>query len=209
MGGNKAFLELDGQSLVARVLDKLSALCSELIISANDTALFADLPARVVSDIIPNGGPLSGIHAGLASMRHEGALVLACDLPFVSERLLRYMMEVAPGYDVVVPRLCGEYEPLHALYSVSCKEPIEALLADGPQRIVNLYRRVRVREITQAEIDRLDAALSFFNVNSPDDWAEAQRLWARIQRRRLPTASRASSNAVPRGSACRSNGCGH
>lgn len=179
MGRNKAFLELGGQSLISRVLDTLTGLCSELIISANDVAAYAHLPARVVPDIIRNRGPLGGVHAGLASMRNEFAIVVACDMPFLNLRLLRYMAAVATGYDVVVPRLEGEYEPLHAIYSPGCKEAIEELLAEGPRRIVALYQRVRVREITEEEVRLFNAAPSFFNVNTLADLTEARRLMGR------------------------------
>jgi len=176
MGRNKALMELDGQTLIGRTLDKLSRLCDELIISANDVELYAHLPARVIPDVIPGRGALSGIHASLAEMRHERAVVVACDMPFLSLPLLRFMVAVAPGYDVVVPRLGGYYEPLHAVYSASCIAPIEQLLAAGPQRIVGLFERVRVREVTQDQVRLFRAALSFVNVNTPEDWAEAQRL---------------------------------
>jgi molybdopterin-guanine dinucleotide biosynthesis protein A len=179
MGRNKALMELEGQTLIARVLDRLSLLCDELIIATNDVELYADLPARVVPDVIVGRGALGGIHAGLTAMRNQRAIVVACDMPFLNPPLLRYMTVVAPGYDVVVPRLDQYYEPLHAVYSVSCVEPIAQLLAQGPRRIVDLYQRVRVREVTRAEVRLFDADLSFFNVNTPEEWAEVQRLVAR------------------------------
>lgn len=179
MGRNKALMELDGRTLIARVLDKLARLCDELIISANEGELYAHLPARVVPDVLPGRGALSGIHAGLAAMHNRRALVVACDMPFLSLSLLRYMTVVAAGYDTVVPRLGRYYEPLHALYSVECLGPIEQLVAEGPQRVVALYERVRTRTIPEDIVRLFGAELSFFNVNTVQDWVEAQRLSAR------------------------------
>lgn len=179
LGRNKALIELGGQPLIARVLDKLSQLCDELIVSANEVELYADLPARVVPDVIPGRGALSGIHAGLTAMHNAWAVVVACDMPFLSLPLLRYMTVVAPGYDVVVPRVDRYYEPLHALYAASCTAPIAQLVTEGPRRIVDLYQRVRVREVTTEEVQLLDAELAFFNVNTPAEWAQAQRLISR------------------------------
>jgi molybdopterin-guanine dinucleotide biosynthesis protein A len=181
MGSNKALMELDGQTLIARALDQLSRLCDELIISANDIELYAHLPARVIPDVIPGRGALSGIHASLAAMRHERAIVVACDMPFLSLSFLRFMVALAPGYDVVVPRLGRYYEPLHAVYGAGCMAPIEQLLAAGPQRVVKLYERVRVREVTEDQVRLFGAELSFVNVNVPEDWAEVQRL-SRVRR---------------------------
>ena len=178
MGRNKALMELEGQTLIARVLDKVSLLCDELIISASETDLYADLPARVVPDVIPGRGALSGIHAGLCAMRNEMALVVACDMPFLNLRLLRYMVVIAPGYDVIVPRVGGEYEPLHAMYSFNCIAPIAQLIAQGPRRVIDFYERVRVREVPQDKIALFEAELSFVNVNTPQQWADVQRLVA-------------------------------
>ena len=176
MGQNKALMQLEGQSLISRVLDKLSRLCDELIISANDVEPYADLPARVVPDIIAGMGALSGMHAGLAAMRNEKAIIVACDLPFLSLSLLRYMAVVATGYDVVVPRLGAYLEPLHAVYDVNCITPIERLVAGGPRRVVHLFDRVCAHEVTEGPVRLFGAELSFFNVNTPKEWAEAQRL---------------------------------
>jgi molybdopterin-guanine dinucleotide biosynthesis protein A len=176
MGRDKALMELGGQTLIARALDTLSRLCNELIICANDVGLYSGLPARVVADLIPDRGALSGLHAGLASMRNERAVVVACDMPFLSLSLLRYMVAVAPGYDAVVPRQGAYYEPLHAVYSADCAGQIERLVADRPRRVVELYRRVRLREVDEAVVRLYGAGLSFFNVNTPEDWCKARRL---------------------------------
>ena len=178
MGRNKALMALEGQTLIGRVLDKVSSLCDELIISANDADLYAGLPARVVPDIVPRRGALSGIHAGLSAMRNEMALVVACDMPFLNLRLLRYMIVIAPGYDVIVPRVGGSYEPLHALYSVNCIAPIVQLMDQGPRRVIDFYKHVQVREVAQDKIALFEAELSFVNVNTPQEWVDAQRLIA-------------------------------
>jgi molybdopterin-guanine dinucleotide biosynthesis protein A len=180
MGRNKALMELGGKTLISHVLDKLTRLCDELIVSANELELYADLPARIVPDQIPGRGALSGVHAGLKAMRNERAVVVACDMPFLSLSLLRYMAIVALAYDVVVPVVGGHFEPLHAVYSVNCVDPIEQLVTERPQRVVALYRRVRVREVTEGEASLFGAELSFMNVNTPEDWTEAQRLSARL-----------------------------
>ncbi len=176
MGRNKALLELGGQTLIARVLERLALLCDELIISTNAVELYTSLPARVVPDLVPGRGALGGIHAGLAAASNERAVVVACDMPLLNLSLLRYMAVVSPGYDVVVPRIGGFYEPLHAVYSARCVEPIAQLIAEGPRRITDLYRRVRLRELTEEEVRLFDAALSFVNVNTLQEWSEVQRL---------------------------------
>lgn len=179
MGRNKALLELDGQTLIERVLANLARLCDELIISANEIEPYSNLGARVVPDAIQGHGALGGIHAGLKAMRNDRAIVVACDMPFLRLSFLRYMAAVAQGYDVVVPRIGEYYEPLHAVYSKSCVAAIERLAARGPRRIVALYDRVRVREVTEEQVRLFGAENSFANVNTPEDWTEVRRLSAR------------------------------
>ena len=103
-------------------------------------------------------------------------MIVACDMPFLNEDLLRYMMEQAEGFDVIIPRLKGLLEPLHAVYSRHCLPPIERLLAQGGGRIVSFFPHIRVRYVDAVEVDRFDPQHhSFFNVNTPQDWQQAQR----------------------------------
>jgi molybdopterin-guanine dinucleotide biosynthesis protein A len=175
MGQNKALMPLSGRPLISHVLDKLSRLCDELVISANDRAPYARFGVRVVRDVVEGKGALGGIHAGLKAIRNERAIVVACDLPFLSLPLLRYLVVEACGYDVVVPRLGRYYEPLHAVYDVNCIAPIERLISRGPRRIVHLFTQVRVREVTEDSVRLFGADMSFYNVNTPGEWREAQR----------------------------------
>jgi molybdopterin-guanine dinucleotide biosynthesis protein A len=175
MGRDKALMLLAGKPLISHVLEVLARVCDELIIASNDPRSYADLPARVVPDVFGDRGALGGIHAGLKAMRNERALVVACDMPFLSRSLLRFMAVVASDCDVVVPRVDGEFEPLHAVYGVNCTAPIERLIADRPRRIVALYDYVRVREVNAEQVRLFGASRSFFNINTPQDWSLAKR----------------------------------
>ena len=65
----------------------------------------------MVSDRVPGLGPLAGLEAGLRVSRYEYAFLCAVDMPFINEALVRFMVQSAPGYDIVVPVVGGEYEP--------------------------------------------------------------------------------------------------
>jgi molybdopterin-guanine dinucleotide biosynthesis protein A len=81
------------------------------------------------------------------------------------------MIKISPGYDAVVPRVDNKtYEPLHAVYSKNCIEPLERLIRENVYRILELYPLVKVRYIENAEIDRFDPEhVSFFNINTETD----------------------------------------
>ena len=179
MGRDKSRLILGSETLIARAVRTLRALSDDIIIVTSTPESFSGLVARLTSDVIVGGGALSGIHAGLAAARHEFALVVACDMPFLNLALLRHMASLASGHDAVVPHWQGEFEPLHAIYSRQCTTVIEATLQRGDRRVVDIYAAVRVRYLEPEEIARFDPeGLSFFNINSPEDWERAQELAA-------------------------------
>jgi molybdopterin-guanine dinucleotide biosynthesis protein A len=177
MGRDKSRLTLNGETLAARAVRTLSALSQDLLLVTNTPEQFEGLSARLTGDVIPGGGALAGIHAGLTAARHEWALVVACDMPFLNLDLLRYLASLAPGHAAVVPRWKGERETLHTFYSRQCLPVIEPILQRGGGRIIEFYECINVRYVEPDEITRLDPqGLSFFNVNSPEDWARAQEL---------------------------------
>lgn len=181
LGRDKSLLELDGQPLLARTVQRLDALGDDLVVVTNDAARYESLSlaARFVPDEKPGMGSLMGIYSGLQATCHPHALVLACDMPFLDLPLLRYMASLAPGHDVVIPRLGSLLEPLHAIYGKSCVPIIEELLDRGERKIVAFLQSVRVRYVEEAELDRFDPEhLSFVNVNTPQDWVRVQTLLA-------------------------------
>jgi molybdopterin-guanine dinucleotide biosynthesis protein A len=179
LGAEKALLLLDGQPLITRAVQELSALSDDLIIVTNTPERFEPLglAARLVTDERPGEGSLMGIYSGLKAARHPYAVVVACDMPFLNLPLLRYMLLNAPGCDVVMPRLESMLEPLHAVYGRTCLPWMARLLDEGQRKIVAFLPYVKVRHIEEDEIDGLDPLhLSFVNINTPQDWEQVQGL---------------------------------
>lgn len=176
LGQDKNRLVLGGQTLLKRSIQIASKLSDDVIIVASRPGqVRKPTNARVARDVLPGGGALSGLHAGLHNARHDYALVIACDMPFVNLRLLRYMAIISPGYDAVVPFWQNEAEPLHAIYARTCLPAMAEILQGGGGRIVELYSQVNVRYLEPGEIALFDPeGLSFFNINTPDDWQRAQ-----------------------------------
>jgi molybdopterin-guanine dinucleotide biosynthesis protein A len=187
LGEDKSFLVVDGQPLIARMAGRLTALSDDLIIVTNEPKQYEPLalPVRLVPDEQPGVGSLMGIYSGLKVADHHHALVVACDMPFLSVPLLRYMVRlIVPrpltgDYDVIIPRLGDLLEPLHAIYSKTCLPAIAQLLAQERRQIIAFFPQVRVRYVVEDEINRFDPYhLSFVNVNTPEDWAQVQTLLA-------------------------------
>ncbi len=177
LGRDKALLKLDGQTLIERIVTRVAQISAEVIVVTNAPPKFAHLEARLVSDVYPQKGSLVGIYSGLQAARHHYGLVVACDMPFINLNLLRHMIGLAPGYDVVIPAVDGLPEPLHAIYSRNCLAPIDRLLATGNLKIIDFFPEVRVRYVEEEVVDRFDPHhLSFFNVNTLADWERVREL---------------------------------
>jgi molybdenum cofactor guanylyltransferase len=188
MGQDKAWLELAGVPLVERVARRLLPLAAELVFSARDPAAFDELiarlpvPARVVVDEYPGAGPLAGLHAGLRAAAYEDVLAVATDMPFVDANLVERMVAACRPADAIIPRLmppgfdAPQPEPLHALYRKSCLPAIEAALNAGRRRLVSFLQDVDVCYLDEDVLRQIDPELkSFRNVNTPEEWAQAEK----------------------------------
>ena len=181
LGRDKRLETVGSVSLLERVLSQISFLNSEIVLVAASCFPHSHISGypglRVVSDIYPGSGPLGGIYTGLKAARSFYNLVVACDMPFLNRDLIRYMMAISGGSDVVIPRI-GEYlEPLHAVYSKACIAPAESLLTQGQLRVGGILNRLKVRYVDADEINCFDPGhLSFFNINTKSDLAKARGL---------------------------------
>jgi molybdopterin-guanine dinucleotide biosynthesis protein A len=182
MGRDKAWLEVEGRPIIARVVAVLREVADEVLVVANDPR-YAELGLRVVPDRFPEGGALGGIATGVGASAHDRVLVAACDMPYLRADVWRVLLERADGADAVVPRIGGEYETLHALYTKACLAPMERALGAGRLRVISFFGDVRVREVGEDELRALDPDLrSFTNLNTPEELAAADPAGGRRRR---------------------------
>ncbi len=182
MGENKAFVKVGGMSMLERIMAIARSISDDVFLIANDVELYQGFGLPIVTDVQPGGGPLVGLYSGLLQARYELTLLLACDMPFVSAVFLRGLIELAPGYDVVVPRTGGRLHPLHALYRRStCLPVIAAALARGERRTIAFFEDVRVLVLEEDALQRLDpTGIALMNVNTPQELARARALAAEM-----------------------------
>jgi molybdenum cofactor guanylyltransferase len=180
LGRNKAIQVVQGKSLIQRVVDRIAILSNEVIIAtARGEAIPCSSKVRIrtVADIYSSKGPLGGIHSGLTASSSPQAIIVGCDTPFLSVSLLEYMTQICPAFDIVVPRIKNEVEPLCAVYSKNCLGPIKELLERDERQIRVLFDMVKVKYVEEDEIDNFDPQhLSFFNINSQKDLELARKL---------------------------------
>jgi molybdenum cofactor guanylyltransferase len=183
MGTDKALLRLPagGPTLIERVVMAVSAVTDEIIVVAEDADRLPPMPVRFVPDAIANAGPLAGLVAGFEGARHPDILALACDLPYLSVALLRWMAALPRQWDALVPRLPNEagkegWEPLHALYTRTCLVPMRAALDRGDRQATAFFAAIHVQPLTADAMRPHDPTeRSTSSVNTPEAWAEAVR----------------------------------
>ncbi len=181
LGYDKVLEEVGNRSLLEQVISRIESICSDIIIVTAGDRNFPQLAShprlKVVSDIFPGRGSLGGIYTGLVTSDSFYNLVIACDMPFLNQQLLRYMIEVSDGFDFVIPRINGLFEPLHAVYSKNCVAPTEFIIKQGRKVIIELFNFVKVRYVEAEEVDRFDPQhLSFFNINTKEDLELARKI---------------------------------
>ena len=183
LGRNKAVEKIGGQSLIERVVDKLSQVTSETVVVVAEESKAADLNlppwVRTAADLYPGTGSLGGIFTGLSAAKGNYGVVVACDMPFLNVDLIRFMLDIVSDYDAVVPRLQGRPEPLHAVYSKTCVGPIERCLQADQLKIAIFFEQINVAYLEEDDIEAFDPShLSFFNVNTQEDLDKALALEA-------------------------------
>jgi molybdopterin-guanine dinucleotide biosynthesis protein A len=187
LGRDKVFETVGDRNLLDLVIDQVTPLSQEtILVTAGNNALvkskkYASLKA--VTDIHPGKGPLGGVYTGLITSSSLCNLVVASDMPFLNPALLRHMMKILTDFDIVVPRVGDLMEPLHAIYTKNCLEPMEHLLNQDKLSIHRLFPMVRTRYMEADEIEIFDPGhLSFFNINTRSDLLKAEEIVRGIKR---------------------------
>ncbi|MCE2471763.1 MAG: molybdenum cofactor guanylyltransferase [Anaerolineae bacterium] len=179
MGRDKAFVELGGRALIERVIQRSADLGqAETILITNKPADYAHLGLPMHRDILPDTGSLGGIYTALVKATSPAVLVLACDMPFINADLLRFMLtQLDADTDIVVPRVDGYPQALHAIYQKTCIAPIRAQLEANRLKIIRFYDQMRVRYLDETDYAEFDpVGGSFANLNTPAELEQARQL---------------------------------
>jgi molybdopterin-guanine dinucleotide biosynthesis protein A len=180
MGEDKALKTFLERPLIQRVIDRLASIADEVIVTTNRPEDYAFLNVPLFSDLKPGRGALGGLYTAIASAKHPLVAVVACDMPFASANLLEAesSLLLEEEVDVVIPRSDEGYEPLHAVYRrETCLPAIDAAIEADQWKVVSWFPQVKVHVLTFDEIKRYDLlGLAFWNVNTPEEFAEAERI---------------------------------
>ena len=181
LGRVKALEQLGKRRLIERVVNSLYPISQEIFVVTSQEQFTnvnsAGLNARLVVDLFPGKAALGGIYTGLKSANTFYSLIVACDMPFLNRTLLSYLINLAPGFDAVVPEIDNKVESLHTVYSKNCLPYINQLLVEDNLAVSELFNLVETRYVNKDEIAQFDPEyLSFFNINTKSDLIAAETL---------------------------------
>jgi molybdopterin-guanine dinucleotide biosynthesis protein A len=170
MGENKAFIEIEGVPIIHTIYTLFKDLFQEVIIVANQKELFSNFNSKIFSDLLPNKGVLGGLYTGLFYSTFNYSFCVACDMPFIKISLVQYLIQRIKDEDVIVPRTKDGLQPLHAIYSKNCLDPIKKIFKQGKYKIIDFYNMVNVKIVEENDFFSLDPFMeSFINVNTPEE----------------------------------------
>lgn len=172
MGENKAFLQVNGRSLIDHALRQAKSVSDDILIVGPKESYGAY--GRIVTDVFPEAGPLGGIHAALGRSKTELNLMLALDTPFIQHDFLAYLVEraVTTDAEVTVPKVDGRFQPLCAVYRKTFHAAAEAALKAGERKIDRLFTPERTVVIELEKSPAFDSEM-FANLNSREDYERA------------------------------------
>ncbi len=176
MGGiDKALLEVGGRRLIERVATVVSRVFDDVILITNSPEKFSFLGLPMFRDLIPGSGALGGLYTGLSACKGRWGFLVACDMPFLNDKVISRMVGLIDRHDVVVPKIGGRHEPMHAIYSKRCLPHVKDLVMAGDFRILDLFHLVDLLEVSEGELAVFDPELRFtMNLNTPAELEEAR-----------------------------------
>jgi len=178
MGQDKALMPFLGRPLIQHVVDRLVPIANEMIVTTNRPEDYRFLDMPLFPDLKPGRGALGGLYTALSSATCEVVAVVACDMPFASPELIKAASRLLAkdGADVVIPDSGGGLEPMHAVYRrETCIPAIETAIAADRWKLISWFPDVKVRILQPDETKAYDpSGLAFWNLNTPEEFAEAE-----------------------------------
>jgi len=192
-GQDKALARLAGETMLERTAELLQSLCHHVQIVASP-GRYQDSRWPVLLDRWPGEGPLGGILTALHSIDpftdsdHTKqtvdrpcpfALILSCDMPFLTAEFLRFLMDRAQHSEaqVIVPECSKRLEPLCACWCAASLPVLQAAFDSGIRKVTAAMKHLPMEVLDESAWKRFDNHGRLFqNMNTPEDYAEARRI---------------------------------
>lgn len=192
----KGLLTVNGKTIIENSLGILGNIFEKVVISTNMPEKYFRFKAPLIGDIMMERGPMTGILSVLAATGEDSVFVVACDMPFINEGLIRYMVESFEGQktavrgitetpnselpapnsglekvDAVIPVFEGREQPLFGIYANTVIKTMEKLIEQRQTGLTNMLKALRVLYIKEEEVKGMDPrGDAFININTMEDY---------------------------------------
>ncbi|QQZ09263.1 molybdenum cofactor guanylyltransferase [Heyndrickxia vini] len=180
MGQNKALLPLGNERVIDRLINEFSPISRKMLLVTNHPSEFQSIHINKVTDEpeFKGHGPLAGLEIGLKSSTSQECLIIACDMPFASRQVGKWLVDglINSGYDAVIPMFEGRIHPLFGAYQKGIQSIIRTCLLDQKRRMTDLINQLNVKLVEQNDApDYLQKVWEkcFWNMNTMDDYQKA------------------------------------
>ena len=176
---NKAFIKIKDKRILDRINGVFKELFKEILLVTKDPLPYIQEDIQIAADLFPIRSSLTGIHAWLFYATTPYVFFAACDTPFLQKEMVETILDhIEPGSDVIIPQTEAGLEPLCAVYSKNCLSIAERYLVHNKLKISRVFQRTNVKKIPEKVLRLKDPNLiSFFNINTPDDLATAEKMF--------------------------------
>ncbi|MBI3406490.1 MAG: molybdenum cofactor guanylyltransferase [Acidobacteria bacterium] len=185
MGREKSLLEIGSEPVIVQTARLLKTVSASVQVIAPPEE-YSSLGLDVIPDLEKHLGPLGGIATALHAAEKAGhsgwCLIVACDLPYLTQNWLKFLTARAHAShaDVILPHTDGGPEPLCAAYHSRCNESVTAALQKGIRKVTDGLANLKIEEMSPSEIKPFDSDGRLFkNMNTPEDYEEARAFFER------------------------------
>jgi molybdopterin-guanine dinucleotide biosynthesis protein A len=166
MGEDKGVIQLDEDKMIEKVIHLLQPFCDDIMISANN-GNYNRFELKIVNDKIERIGPLGGIYSCMTDEKSNYYLVMSCDTPNITDITIAKLLNNIEEYDVVIPIINGDIEPLISLFS---KKSISKIEVEIKKKNFKLQKVIKNLDYNTIEINKSEETQKeFLNINTKED----------------------------------------
>lgn len=169
MGRDKATIQVHDRALISRTYEVARKVFDEIMVVSTLHDAIPGIEARIVRDVLPVSGSLTGIVSALLWAETPYVFILGCDMPFLTENAIRHVMNENHGEAIIIPRTKAGFEPMHAMYHRSCLSAMLVAIERGRMKIGDLYPLFCVRIVPDDPIFQNNGVPVFMNINTEED----------------------------------------
>ncbi len=174
-GQDKGLCTLAGKPMIDYPLAALKNICDDIIISTNDPR-YDTLGYKIIKDNIKNIGPLGGIYSALHESKTEDNIIVSCDMPFLNEKLLNYILENKNNH-LIAAAYEGQYvEPLCSYYNKKVIPIIEKLISNEQFKLQVLLKKANYKKIMINKNLEFYQNHLFLNINTINEYKRAEKI---------------------------------